>query len=215
VSKIFSQDEGPSTANTINRPVVALTEMRHRHCRKVDPSAGQLHFTVVAVEYFTKWIEVKPLSNVSSASINKIFWQNIICRYGVPRHIAFTNAKYFENAMFKEFCHQIGMNVAFASVYHPQSNGAVERANSLILEAMKKILEGENKGKWADVMPTVVWSHNTIMCRATNFTPFRLMYGAIAVLTEEIKHQSLRTTVETIACPSEAEEKDLLESDRL
>jgi hypothetical protein len=39
------------------------------------------------------------------------------------------------------------MKVTFASVYHPQSNGAVEKANSLIFKAIKKILEGENKGK--------------------------------------------------------------------
>jgi hypothetical protein len=37
-------------------------------------------------------------------------------------------------------------------------------------------------------MPTFVWSHNTTVCRATNFTPFLLMYGAEAVLPEEIKH---------------------------
>jgi hypothetical protein len=32
-------------------------------------------------------------------------------------------------------------------MYHPQSNGAVERANSLIFKAIKKILEGGKKGK--------------------------------------------------------------------
>jgi hypothetical protein len=79
----------------------------------------------------------------------------------------------------------------FASVYHPQSNGSVERANTLIFEAIKKILEGEKKGKWAEVMPRAVWSHNTTVCRATNFTPFLLMYGVDAVLTEEVRHQSL------------------------
>jgi hypothetical protein len=73
--------------------------------------------------------------------------------------------------MFKEFCHQIGMKDAFTSVYHPQTNRAVERANSRIFEAMKKILEGEKKEKWVEVMPTAVWSHNTIVSRETNFTP--------------------------------------------
>jgi hypothetical protein len=53
------------------------------------------------------------------------------------------------------------------------------------------------------------------VCRGTNFTLFRLMYGAEAMLPEEVKHQSLQTTTGAPACPSEAEEKDLLESDRL
>jgi hypothetical protein len=65
--------------------------------------------------------------------------------------------------MFKQFCQQIGTKVAFISVDHPQSNGAVEKADCLIFEAMKKILEGEKKGKWVEVMPTAVWSHNTIV----------------------------------------------------
>jgi hypothetical protein len=85
----------------------------------------------------------------------------------------------------------------------------------LIFEAFKKILEGEKKGKWVEVLPREVWSHNTTVCRATNFTPFRLLFGADAVLPKEMKHQSLRTTVDAPPCPNEAEEKDLLESDRL
>jgi hypothetical protein len=107
------------------------------------------------------------------------------------------------------------MKVAFTSMYHPQSNGAVERANSLIFKAMKKILEGEKKGKWTEVMPTTVLSHNTTICRATGFTPFQLMYKVEVMLPEEIKHQSLRAAAESTTCPNEAEEKDLLESDRL
>jgi hypothetical protein len=170
---------------------------------------------VVAVEYFTKWIEAKPLPNVSSASIKKFFWQNIICHYGVPRHITVDILKYLDNAMVRDLCKQIGMKVAFASVYHPQSNGTIERANSLISKAIKKILEGEKKGKWVEVMPAAVWSHNTKVCRETNFTPFRLIYKAKAVLPEEIKHRSLRTTTETTACPNEVKEKVLLESGRL
>jgi hypothetical protein len=63
------------------------------------------------------------------------------------------------------------MKVSFASVYHSQSNRAVERANALIFEAIKKILKGEKNCKWAEVMLRVVWSHNNTVCRATNFTP--------------------------------------------
>jgi IS30 family transposase len=108
---------------------------------------GNCTFAIVAVEYFTKWDEVKPVTNITSATIQKFFLQNIICRYGVPQQITIDNAKYFDSAMFKDFCHQVGMKVSFASIYHPQSNGAVEWANTLILEAIKKILEGEKKVK--------------------------------------------------------------------
>jgi hypothetical protein len=143
---------------------------------KLTLAQGNYTFVVIAVEYFTKWIEAKPLTNVSSSTIKKFFWQNIIYQYGVPKHITVDNAKYFDNAMFKEFCQQIFTKVASTSVYHPKSNEAVEKANCLIFQVMKKILEGEKKGKWVEVMPIVVWSHNTVVCLATNLTPFWLMY---------------------------------------
>jgi hypothetical protein len=72
--------------------------------------------------------------------------------------------------MFKDFYHQVGMKVSIASVYHPQSNGAVEQTNDLIFEAIKKILEDEKKGKWAEVMLRDVWSHN-IMVSSHQFHP--------------------------------------------
>jgi hypothetical protein len=64
-------------------------------------------------------------------------------------------------------------------------------------------------------MPKVVWSDNTMVCRVTNFTPFRLMYRADAVLPEEVKHLSLQTATKASACPSKAKEKDLLEANKL
>jgi hypothetical protein len=44
----------------------------------------------------------------------------------------------------------MGVEAAFASVYHPQSNGVIEKANTLIFSATKKILEDQLKGKWAE-----------------------------------------------------------------
>jgi hypothetical protein len=40
-------------------------------------------------------------------------------------------------------------------VYHPQSNGIVERANGKIFTAIKKRLLDDKKGKWANQLPEV------------------------------------------------------------
>jgi hypothetical protein len=112
---------------------------------KLTTAQGNNTFVIVAVEYFTKWVEAKPVTNIRFATIKKFFWQNIICRFGVLREITVDNAKLFDNDMFKDFCHQIGTKVAFASVYHTQSNDTIERANALIFEEIKKILKDEKK----------------------------------------------------------------------
>jgi hypothetical protein len=96
-------------------------------------------------------------------------------------------------------------------VYHPQSNGAVEKANALIFTAIKKILENQPKGKWAEELLRLVWSHNTSVCRAIKFTPFKLLYGEKPITLEEIKFHNARRRVEATYSPIEAESKDMLE----
>jgi hypothetical protein len=77
-------------------------------------------------------------------------------------------------------------------VYHPQSNGAVERANEMIFSGIKKCMFDQKKGKWIDELPKVIWFHNTTVSRATGFTPFRLLFGTEAITPEEIKNESMR-----------------------
>jgi hypothetical protein len=166
---------------------------------------------VVAVEYFTKWIEAKHLVHIAVAGLKRFFWQNIICHFRVPKEITVDNTKRLDCHLFKEFCHQMGVEAAFASVYHPQSNGSVEKANALIFTAVKKILENQPKGKWEEELSRAVWSHNTSICRAMKFTPFKLLYGEEPVSLEEVKLRSARTKAEAIYSPNEAETKDLLE----
>jgi hypothetical protein len=48
---------------------------------------GHFKFTLVAVEYFTKWIEARLVTTITSATIKKFFWQQIICRFGVPNEL--------------------------------------------------------------------------------------------------------------------------------
>jgi hypothetical protein len=57
---------------------------------------GNCRFAAVAVDYFTKWVEVKPLANTKAPTIQKFFWQNIICRFGVPRGLTVDNGKQFD-----------------------------------------------------------------------------------------------------------------------
>ena len=148
-------------------------------------------FAVVAIEYFTRWIEAKPLAKITSEPVKKFFWQNVICRFGVPGTLTVDNGKSFNSDNFKELCKSIGTKVAFASFYYPESNDAVERANRVIFLAIAKTLFNLHKGKWVEELPKVVWSHNTTTSRTIGFTPFKLLYSEEAMLPEEARHQSL------------------------
>jgi ribonuclease HI len=117
---------------------------------------GNLKFTFVTVEYFTKWIEARAVSTITSKIAQKFFWQNIVYRFEVPSELTVDNDKQFDSQDFRDLFFSIGTKLAFASVYHPQSNGVVERANDKIFTAIKKRLLDDRKGKWADHLPEAV-----------------------------------------------------------
>jgi hypothetical protein len=63
---------------------------------------GNLKYVVVAVEYFSKWIEAKPLATITSATVYKFFWQNIVCRFGVPKAITIDNGTGIMKSIFNQ-----------------------------------------------------------------------------------------------------------------
>jgi hypothetical protein len=160
----------------------------------LPPAQGNLRYVVVAVEYFSKWIEVKPSATITSVTVQKLFWQNIVCRFGVSKAITVDNGTQFDAKTFKEFCDQIGTKIHFAPVRHPESNGLVERANGIIMTGIMKLIFNQPRGKWRDELMKVVWSHNTTVSRSTGFTPFKLLFGDEAITPEEVKAGSIRTS---------------------
>jgi hypothetical protein len=191
------QKQPPSLTQLI-QPTWSLQKWGLDLLGPLPPAQGNLKYVVVAVEYFSKWIEAKPLATTTSVTVKKFFWQNIVCRFGVPKAITVDNRTQFDAEAFKKFYEQIGTKIHFASVRHPESNGLVERANGIIMTGVMKLIFNQPWGKWSDELIKVVWSHNTTISRSTGFTPFKLLFGDEAITLEEAKAGSIRivTSVE-------------------
>jgi hypothetical protein len=181
----------------------------------LPPAQGNLKYVVVVVEYFSKWIEAKPLATITLATVQKFFWQNIVCRFGVPKAITVDNGTQFDAKTFKTFCRQIGTKIHFASVRHPESNGLVERANGIIITRIMKSIFNQPKGKWTDELVKVVWNDNTVVSRSTRFTPFKLLFGDEAITLEEARTGSIRTLASTEEEGEYQITKDTIEGTRL
>jgi transposase InsO family protein len=150
---------------------------------------------LVAIDKFSKWIEVRPLNSIRSKQA-VAFFTNIIHLFGVPNSIIIDNGTQFTGKKFLDFCEVHHIRVDWAAVAHPMTNGQVERANDIILQGLKpRIYNDLNKfGKrWMKELPSVVWSLRTMPSRATGFTPFSLVYGAEAILPIDLEYSSPRT----------------------
>ncbi|GAU29247.1 hypothetical protein TSUD_391950 [Trifolium subterraneum] len=146
-------------------------------------AARQVKYLIVAVDYFTKWIEAEPLVKIDASHILRFFKRNVLARFGIPQ--VFTNKK------FQEFLAIIGTTQHFTSVEHPQTNGQAEAANRVILRGLRRRM-GASKGSWTEELHNVLWSYRTTPHSTTGETPFRLTYGTEAVIPVEIGEPSSR-----------------------
>ncbi|GJT89554.1 reverse transcriptase domain-containing protein [Tanacetum coccineum] len=62
----------------------------------LTPARGGAKFVIVAIDYFTKWVEAKPLVKITGKEIIRFVMDNIICRYGLPRVIVTDNGAQLE-----------------------------------------------------------------------------------------------------------------------
>jgi transposase InsO family protein len=155
------------------------------------------------------------LATITLATVQKFFWRNIVCRFGVSKAITMDNGTQFEAEAFKDFCDRIGTKIHFASVRHPESNGMVERMNGIIMTGIMKLIFNQPRGKWPDELIKVVWSHNTTTSRSTGFTPFKLLFGDEAITPEEAKTGSIRTIASAEDEADYQVTKDTIEGTRL
>ena len=89
-------------------------------------------------------------------------------------------------------CVNLGIKLDYASVYHPQTNGQVERANGLIMSGIKPRLVRslkESYKHWVKEIDSVLRGLRTTPNRSIGYTPFfmgtaqRLCYPAILFMT--------------------------------
>ena len=154
---------------------------------------GQVKFLLVAIDYFTKWVEAEALAMITEARIQNFVWKNIICRFGIPLMIISDNGRQFDSQGFRDFCSDLGIKNQFSSPGHPQANGQTEVTNQTLLRIIKTKLD-DAKGAWLNELPNVLEVYRTIARTPTGETPFRLTYGTEAVILVEVGVANTRRT---------------------
>ena len=79
----------------------------------------QRMFLIVAIDYFTKWIEDEPFAKITKRNTRNFIWKSIVCRFGIPKVIILDNVKQFDNDGFKIFYSDLAISHHFSSLGHP------------------------------------------------------------------------------------------------
>ncbi|GJW26515.1 reverse transcriptase domain-containing protein [Tanacetum coccineum] len=100
------------------------------------PSSRGNKYILVAVDYLSKWVEVKALPTNDARVICK-FLKSLFARFGAPRAIISDRGTHFCNDQFAKVMLKYGVTHRLSTAYHPQTSGQVEVSN----RGLKRILE--------------------------------------------------------------------------
>lgn len=109
--------------------------------RLIEPKASNgKRFIFVAIDYFTKWVEVTYYANVTRQVMARFIKKEIICHYGIPNKIIIDNRSNLNNKMMKELCKNFKIEHHNSSPYHPKTNSVAEAENKYIKKIIQKMV---------------------------------------------------------------------------
>ncbi|TKS64962.1 Retrovirus-related Pol polyprotein from transposon 412 [Collichthys lucidus] len=117
-------------------------------------SARGYRFVLVLVDYATRYPEALPLRTISAKSVAQALFQ-VISRVGIPKEILTDQGTQFMSRTLRELYGLLGIKSIRTSIYHPQTDGLVERLN----KTLKSMILRE------------------VPQASTGFSPFELLFG--------------------------------------
>ena len=113
---------------------------------------------MIDIDYFTKWVEAKPLANIRDVDAKRFVWKNIVTSFGIPHTLVSDNGLQFDSKVFKRYCCDLGIKNRYSTSAYLQGNGQAEAVNKVIVNGLKKRLD-DAKGKWVEELPHVLWTY--------------------------------------------------------
>lgn len=99
-----------------------------------------------------------------------------ISHLGIPRMIVTDQGTNFTSEVLKQLERLFGIKHIYASPYHPQTCGALERSHATLKEYLRSYVE-DNQHTWSLYLKTAMIAYNTNIHSTTGFQPMELLFG--------------------------------------
>ncbi len=110
----------------------------------LERSARGHRFALVLVDYATRYPEAVALRNISAKSVAEALF-SMISRVGIPKEILTDQGTAFMSRTIRELYELLGIKSVRTSVYHPQTDGLVERFNRTLKTMIRKFVHEDAK----------------------------------------------------------------------
>uniref|UniRef100_A0A8C5BI86 Gypsy retrotransposon integrase-like protein 1 n=1 Tax=Gadus morhua TaxID=8049 RepID=A0A8C5BI86_GADMO len=142
------------------------------------PKTSRGHrYILVIVDYATRYPEALPLRATTTKAVARELML-LFSRVGIAREVLTDQGSCFMSRVMKQLLSLLQVSQLRTSVYHPQTDGLVERFNKTLKQMLKKVMDADGKN-WDQLLPHELFAVREVPQASTGFSPFELLYGRI------------------------------------
>ena len=163
---------------------------------------GGFDYILLVICRFTGMVHLIPTNTrISAKDVAQIYIKEVVRLHGIPESIVSDRDTKFSSQFWKELSKGIGQRLLMSTAYHPQTDGASERAIQTMSQILRAVVD-DYQFNWVDQLPLVEFAMNSAINSSTGFAPFETNYGwmprLIQGLVDEPTHEGIQQFIENI-----------------
>ena len=149
-------------------------------------STGGFRYVLVAIDYFTNWVEAGLLKTMSAEEVIRSFFKIIISRHGCPEFLISDSGSTFISSKVDALCECFKIIKRESTPYHPQAHGKVEKFIYFLKRTLALITPQTKLHKWDEMIDHCLYTYRTTMSRTLKTSPFQLLYGRQDLMPQDL-----------------------------
>ena len=138
-------------------------------------------YLITVMDMFSGWPELYPVPDRSANTVANVLLNDFIPSHSCPLEILSDNGTEFCNQIVDSICERMKILRVKTSVYHPRSNGRIERLHRVWNMMASKHVDNDPRS-WDKLVPSVLFAIRTSVNESSKYSPFYLLYNREPIL---------------------------------
>ena len=147
---------------------------------------GYDHITTFACYFSRNVTAAATRGSIDSEALADLLMDLVVRRYGVPRDVFCDHGTVMVSKMIRAFYKKFEITLHASAAYHHNSIGLVERWHQCLKQILRCWRVGRKDVKWREYLPVLELCYNSVVHRATGFSPFFIINGRDSILPADL-----------------------------